>query len=128
MATIKNAMDLFEADFQKALCGSVTGQVSGTMRTFLTTENLSPYYRLKACMVLSTADEENEHEENLAATRYWLKKATEALEETKRVYVHDPDDAKLLQTMADTIKEENEALQMREKAFYSDDDSEEAGY
>jgi hypothetical protein len=98
------------------------------MRTFLKTENLSPYYRLKACMVLSTADEENEREENLAATRYWLNKATEALEETKRIYVHDPDDAKLLQAMADTIEEENEALQMREKAFYSDDDSDEAGY
>ncbi|KAI4703493.1 hypothetical protein J4E89_010069 [Alternaria sp. Ai002NY15] len=72
MTTLKDAMDLFEADFQK--------------------------------------------------------KATEALEETKRVYIHNPDDAKLLQTTADTIEEENEALQMREKAFYSDDDSDEAGY
>lgn len=98
------------------------------MRAFLKTENLSPYHRFKACMVLSTADEENEHEENLAATRYWLKKATEALEKTKRVYIHDPDDAKLLQTTADTIKEEHEALSMREKAFYSDNDSDEAGY
>ena len=98
------------------------------MRTFLKTENLSPYYRLKACMVLSAADEENELEENLAAMRYWLKKATEALEEMKRVYIHDPDDAKLLQTTADTIEEENKALQMREKAFYSDDNSDEAGY
>jgi hypothetical protein len=79
-------------------------------------------------MVLSAADEENEYEENLAATRYWLKKALEALKETKRVYIHDPDDAKLLQTTADTIDEENEALQMREKAIYSDDDSDEAGY
>jgi hypothetical protein len=98
------------------------------MRTFLKTENLSPYYRLKACMVLSAADEENEHEENLAATRYWLEEATEALEETKRIYIHDPDDAKLLQTTADTIEEEIEALSIREKAFYSDDDSDEAGY
>jgi hypothetical protein len=98
------------------------------MRTFLKTESLSPYYHLKAYMILSTADEENDHEENLAATRYWLKKATEALEETKRVYIHDPDDAKLLQTTADTIEKENEALQMREKAFYSDDDSDKAGY
>jgi len=98
------------------------------MRTILETENLSPYYRLKACMVLSTAHEENEHEENLAATRYWLKKATEALKETKRVYIHNPDDAKLLQTTADTIEEENEALRMREKAFFSDDDSDEAGF
>jgi nitrate reductase assembly molybdenum cofactor insertion protein NarJ len=83
---------------------------------------------LKAYTVLSAVDEENEDEENLAATRHWLKKATEALEEAKRVYIHDPDDAKLLQTSADTIKEENEALQMREKAFYSDDDSDEAGH
>jgi hypothetical protein len=98
------------------------------MRTFLETENLSPYYRLKACMVLSAADEEDEHEENLAATRYWLKEATEALEEAKRVYIHDPDDARLLQTTADTIEEENKALLMREKAFCSDDDSDEAGY
>jgi hypothetical protein len=92
------------------------------MRAFLETEKLSPYYRLKACMVLSAADED-EHEENLAATRYWLEKATEALEEVKRVYIHDPDDAKLLQTTADMIEEENEALQTREKSFYSDDDS-----
>jgi hypothetical protein len=98
------------------------------MRRFLETEHLSPYYRLKAYMVLSAADEENEHEDNLAATRHWLKKATEALEEAKRVYIHDPDDAKLLQTTADMIEEENEALQIREKAFYSDDDSDEAGY
>jgi hypothetical protein len=98
------------------------------MLTFLKTENLSPYCRLKAYIVLSVADEENEYEENLAAKRYWLKKATEALEETKRVNIHDPDDAKLLKTMADTIEEENEALQMWEKAFYSDDDSDEAGY
>jgi prolyl oligopeptidase PreP (S9A serine peptidase family) len=98
------------------------------MRTFLKTENLSPYYRLKACVVLSAADEENEREENLAATRYWLKKATEALEEAKRVYIHNPDDAKVLQTTADTIEEENGALHAREKAFYSDDDSDEAGY
>lgn len=98
------------------------------MRTFLETENLSPYYRLKACMVLSTADEENEHHENLTATRYWLKKAMEALVEAERVYIHNPNDAKLLQAMADTIKEENEALQTREKALYSDDDSDTAGY
>ncbi|KAF2818319.1 TPR-like protein [Ophiobolus disseminans] len=111
-----------------ALCGSVTGLFGGTMRTFLNTENLSPYYRLKAYIVLSAADEENKYEENLVATRYWLKKATEALEETKRVYIHDPDDTKLLQTTANTIEEENKALQMREKAFYSDDDSDEAGY
>jgi hypothetical protein len=98
------------------------------MLTFLKTENLSPYYRLKAYLVLSAADEENESEENLAATRYCLKKATEALEETKRVYIHDPDDAKLLKTTADTIEEENKALQMREKAFHSGDNSDEAGY
>jgi hypothetical protein len=98
------------------------------MRAFLKTENLSPYHRLKACMVLSAADEEDGHEENSAATRYWLKKATESLEEAKHVYVHDPDDAKLLQTTADMIEEENEALQTREKAFDSDDNSDEAGY
>jgi len=98
------------------------------MLTLLKTENLSPYYRLKAYVVLSAANEENKYEENLAAMRYWLKKAMEALDETKRVYIHDPDDAKLLQTTADTIEEENEALQMREKAFYSDDDGDEAGY
>jgi hypothetical protein len=40
------------------------------MLTFLKTEDLSPYYRLKAYMVLSAADEEDEYEENLAATRY----------------------------------------------------------
>jgi hypothetical protein len=79
-------------------------------------------------MVLSAADEEDGHEENSAATRYWLKKATESLEEAKHVYVHDPDDAKLLQTTADMIEEENEALQTREKAFDSDDNSDEAGY
>ncbi|KAF2826076.1 hypothetical protein CC86DRAFT_370872, partial [Ophiobolus disseminans] len=83
------AIDLFEADFQKALCRSVTGLFGGTMRTFLNTKNLSLYYRLKA---------------------YILKKTTEALEETKRVYIHDPDNTKLLQTTADTIEEENKAL------------------
>ena len=98
------------------------------MLTLLKTENLSPYYRLKAYVVLSAANEENKYEENLAAMRYWLTKAMKALDETKRVYIHDPDDAKLLQTTADTIEEENQALQMREKAFYSDDDGDEAGY
>jgi hypothetical protein len=116
------------SDVAQALCGSVTGRVSGAMLTFLKTEDLSPYYRLEAYMVLSAADEEDEYEENLAATRYWLKKAAEASEETKRVYIHDPDDAKLLQTTADMIKEEKEALQKREEGFYSDDDGDEAGY
>jgi nitrate reductase assembly molybdenum cofactor insertion protein NarJ len=71
-------------------------------------------------MVLSAADED-EPEDDLAATRYWLKKATEALEEAKRVYIHDPEDATILQTTEDMIEEENEALHRRVKAFYSDD-------
>jgi prolyl oligopeptidase PreP (S9A serine peptidase family) len=100
------------------------------MRTFLKTENLSPYHRMKACIFLSAADEENELEENLAAARYWLEKATEALKEAKLIYIHDPEDATTLQTTEDTIEEENFALLRREKAFYSDDDddSDEAGY
>jgi hypothetical protein len=95
------------------------------MLGFLKTEDLSPYYRMKACIVFSAADEQNELDENIASTSHWLKKAKEALEEAKHTYTHEPDDARQLQVFEKMIEDGGKELRKREKAFYSSDDDEE---
>ena len=120
------------ADPPSTSAGSdITDDVGGTLRNFLKTENLSPYYRMKACVVLSSADEENEPDENIAAAQYWLREARKALQDARHTYTHEPDDARQLQVMEKIIEDEEEELGKRKKAFYSsddDDDEEEAGY
>jgi hypothetical protein len=102
------------------------------MLRFLKTENLSPYYRMKACIVLSVADEQEEENQNIASKSYWLKRAREALEEAKRTYTNEPDDARQLQVYEKMIEDEEKELHKLEKALYSsdedDDRDEEVGY
>ena len=89
----------------------------------LKTPDLLPYYKVKTCITLSAADEEEEPEENLAACYYHLNAADKALTECKDVY-KDATDVQHLQTLEAVIKEEREALQKRKKAIDGDDDDE----
>ncbi len=95
------------------------------MRDFLTTENLPPYYKTKANIVLSAADEANEPWENLKATKFYLGEAEKALKTAKETYVHHVKDSGRLLELEETIKEEWEGLRQREKETLSGDDDEE---
>ncbi|KAL5385544.1 hypothetical protein DPSP01_004658 [Paraphaeosphaeria sporulosa] len=122
--TLQESFNKFDYTFRKARCGSdITGKVTGVMLGFLKTENLSPYYRMQACIVLSAADED-EPNENIAATTRWLKESREALEIAKQVYVYEANDTIQLQMFQEIIKDEEGKLVKRKAAFYSDDEDE----
>lgn len=109
---------------QQACAGSdISGDVTGTLRTFLETPDLPQYYKVKTCITLSAADEEEGPWENLAACHYHLNAADKALIECKDIY-KDATDVQHLQTLEAVIKEERDALQKREKAINGDADDE----
>ena len=109
---------------QQACAGSdISGDVTGTLRALLETPDLPPYYKVKTCITLSAADEEEGPLENLAACHHHLNTADKAMAECKDVY-KDATDVQHLQTLGAVIKEERDALQKREKAIDSDSDGE----
>lgn len=77
----------YTTDHQQACVGSDTsGDVTRALHAFLKTPDLPPYYKLKAYITLSAADDEDDPLENLAACHYYLNAADEALAECKDVY------------------------------------------
>lgn len=72
----------------------MTGNVSGTLLSFLATAGLPPYYQMKAHLALSGADEQNEPHEDMIACRHHLKAPKNALIESKTVY-KDAGDVKI---------------------------------
>ena len=114
----------YTTDHQQACVGSDTsGDVTRAFHAFLKTPDLPPYYKLKAYITLSAADDEDDPLENLAACHYYLNAADEALAECKDVY-KDATDVHHLQTLEAVIKEERGALQKREKVIDCDSDGE----
>lgn len=47
----------------------MNGLLFGSLGRFLNSPDLPPYYRVKACIVRSAVDEENEIRENFIATK-----------------------------------------------------------
>jgi tRNA G37 N-methylase Trm5 len=88
------------------------------MGRFVGQDNLPPYYKVKGHIVLSSADEENEPWENLAATRYHLREAEKALVHAKQTYVTVARDRDELEFLGKVIQEEWDALRAREAAVY----------
>jgi len=84
----------------------------GTLSDFLKTPDLAPYYKVKAYITLSSAEEEEDLLMNLAACRFHLNKAGRALAECKDVY-KDAGDVQCLQMLEAVIEEEQNALLKR---------------
>lgn len=139
-ATIEEAMATFGQQFLEAsdafhsvapvrltnmpqACASIKaeGNVIGTFREFLQTPDLPPYYKMKANFVLSSADEEEEPWENVAACRHYLNEADKAMAECKEVY-KSAEEVRQLQVFEEYIVEERQAL--RECVREIDSDSE----
>ena len=97
---------VFLTESQACAGSDINGEITGTMLKFLTEDNLPPYYKVKANMILSAVDEENGPEENLVATKHYLTEAEKALTTAKETYVHDAKDAEMLEGLEKTIKEE----------------------
>ena len=95
--------------------------MTGTLLRFLATPDLPPYYKVKVHITLSGADEENDPFDNLAACRYHLNAADNALAECKNLY-KDEGDVQQLQKLEAVIKGERKALQKRQKAIDGDSD------
>lgn len=62
-------------------------RIPGAARGLLEREDLPLYYKFRCNMILSAADDGNDLQEMLAATKYYLKRAQEALDEMCRTYV-----------------------------------------
>jgi endo-1,4-beta-D-glucanase Y len=107
---------------QAVMRNDMTGRPSGTLRSFLKEPSQPVYYKMKAYLTLSAAEEENEPWENIAACRYFLKEAKRALEESQRTYVSCEGDAETLKGYERIIQEELDQLHLREKLMNSDDE------
>lgn len=104
-------------------CASIKaeGDVIGTFCEFHKTPDLPPYYKMKANFVLSSADEEEEPWENVAACRHYLNEADKAMAECKAVY-KSTKEVRQLQVFEEYIVEERQALSKREREIESDSD------
>ena len=91
------------------------------MLRFLEQENLPPYYQVKAHIILSAADEQNEPWENFRATRFHLRKAQKALDLAKQTYIEEASAQEQLNQLDDSIQEEWAGLHSREAAADSDE-------
>lgn len=101
----------------------ITGDVSGTLRSFVKEPSLPTYYRMKAYLALSGADEEDEPWENIAACRHFLKEAEKAFKDAQEIYVHDERDVEALKGFERIIQEEWDELRKRERLADSDGDN-----
>jgi hypothetical protein len=102
--------------FMQAVAGNdITGRTTGTLLNFLKEPALPVYYKMKAYLALSGADEEEEPWENFAACRYYLRKAEEALKEAQDIYVTEDRDVDVLQKHKRIIQEEWQELRQRER-------------
>lgn len=81
---------------------------------------MPPYYKIKAYLALSGANEEDGPEENIAACRHFLNKAEEALREAQQIYVNEERAVDVLKSFQRIIQEERQNLRKREQ---SDSDS-----
>ncbi|KAM0710850.1 hypothetical protein Q7P35_001588 [Cladosporium inversicolor] len=113
---IKEAIAAFGQQFQEAFAGNKeTGAITGPLLKFLLTPDLPPYFKMKANLALSGADEEEEPWENLAVCRHHLNAAEKALAECMEVY-KDAGDVQRLRMIETLIEEERSALLERQRA------------
>lgn len=99
----------------------ITGNVTGTLLRFLEEPSLPTYYKFKAYLALSAADERDEPWENLTACRHYLQQARKALEEAKELYVGEQRDVDCLKQQEQNLREEWDELRERERLADSDD-------
>ncbi|KAF2173074.1 hypothetical protein M409DRAFT_17023 [Zasmidium cellare ATCC 36951] len=114
----------YRADYSVQAChgSDMTGNIYGVMLRFLKQDNLPPYYQVKAHVVLSATDEQDEPWENWAATRHHLREAEKALQLAEQTYTHDASDKEKLKVLKENIDEEWAALRSHEAADDSDED------
>lgn len=65
----------------------------------------SPYYQIKCNIILAAAGED-ELEDIPIAKRHYIRKAREALAIARTTYVHDSDDSTRLDSLQESIEEE----------------------
>ncbi|KAF7189326.1 hypothetical protein HII31_09304 [Pseudocercospora fuligena] len=92
------------------------------MLDFCRRDDLPPYYQFKAYIILSASEDYGEPEDDLACTNHYLKKAEETLKVCKETYIHDPDDAEMLQQLQAHLKEEWDGYHARCNVRYGSDD------
>ncbi|KAL9054387.1 MAG: hypothetical protein Q9162_004189 [Coniocarpon cinnabarinum] len=113
---IGDDVDRYEFAFQVA-CESNDGPggVSTALKSFLKKENLPPFYKFKANLALSDADQGNDPKQNIKTTAFYLMQAAVALEECKPVYVHEAEDADVLEKQGRNLMDEWRRLDARKR-------------